>query len=163
MKRDSVLSYFGGPVSLTVASSGLFRRRNHDVPKSNLALLAALKVNGTRQPLMTVEGAAGNSWNPPVVDDGLAALHNGDGLPDQCDIEAFPHSRLARQLRMGARKPYTPPVWWLGGSVAVRSVYRFTRSEAVPRNPAYCGKPGEPVNTRGVSVPIVCPCIQLST
>jgi hypothetical protein len=83
-----------------------------DVPVSHVSVFAALKVDGSRQFFVTVERTAGDARDLLVFDNGSPILHNGDGSSYQRDIEALPHSRLARHLRRwGQETPYTPPVW----------------------------------------------------
>src|SRR4051812_3615126 len=81
------------------AASGLQCRRDHDVAKGDMTLLAALQINGAGHCLVAIEGAAGEAGDLLIVDDSGAVLHHGDFAAYECDVEGLPYIRTARQFR----------------------------------------------------------------
>src|SRR6476660_8663733 len=82
------------------AVTGLECRRDHNVTKRNMTLLAALQVDRAGHCLVAVERAAGETRNLLVVDDGRAVQHDGDLSADERDVVGLPDIRTARQLRI---------------------------------------------------------------
>jgi hypothetical protein len=52
----------------------------------------------TRQLLVTIERAAGKTWNFLVIDNGCAILNDADGPSHESDVIGLPLARFARQL-----------------------------------------------------------------
>ena len=73
-------------------------RRDNDVAKGNMTLLAALQVDRPGHRFMAVECAACDAGNLLIVNDGCAVLDDGHFAPDERDVEALPNIRTARQF-----------------------------------------------------------------
>src|SRR5208282_6505091 len=81
-----------------------FRGRNRNVPKSDVASLAALEIDRPGEHFVTIQSPASDAGNFLLVDDGLAVLHNGDHPSNQSDVVALPFSGLSRLFRRGGQK-----------------------------------------------------------
>src|SRR5258706_13303171 len=82
----------------------LFRWRDDNTAIGYVPFFTSLKINGSRQFFVAVQGAARDAWDFFVIDDGLAILNDGDPTPDQRDIEGLPFSRLAGHFRRGRQE-----------------------------------------------------------
>src|SRR4051794_27581996 len=66
--------------------------------------MVALQVNRSGRFFMAIEGAAGDTGDLLMVDDGLAILDDGDMATQQGDIEDLPFARSSGLLRNGSQK-----------------------------------------------------------
>src|SRR5437660_6245315 len=77
--------------------------------KSDVIVLAALKIDRPRQFFVAVERPARNAGHFLVINHSLSVLDDGDGASHQRDVEALPFSRLARQLWRGSDETVDAP------------------------------------------------------
>src|SRR6266700_2173886 len=77
-------------------------RSQDDVSKSDVIVLAALKIDRPRHFFVAVECPTRNTGDFLVINYSFSVLDDGDGSSHQSDVEALPFSRLARQLRRGS-------------------------------------------------------------
>src|SRR5260370_27093342 len=82
----------------------LLRRSYDDTAIGYVSFFAALKIDGTWQFFVAVEGATGDTGNLLIVDNGLAILKNGDHSPNHRYVEVLPFSRLPGQFVGGTKK-----------------------------------------------------------
>ena len=106
----------------------VLRWHDKDAAVGYVPFFTSLKIEGSGQLLAAIQRATRDARDFLVIDDGLAVLNDSDPSPYQRDIEAQPFPGWRGSSGVGARKPYTPPMWWLGGSsmesVSIWTSYR---------------------------------------
>ena len=69
-----------------------------------MSFFTSLKIDGSGQFFVAVQGATRDARDFLVVDDRLAVLNDSDPSSDQRDIKALPFSRLAGQFRRSSQE-----------------------------------------------------------